>query len=185
MRLPRLTNLTDDQTELSTRLPALRAGTGGPFGIWLRSPELCERVEALAAYCIAESALPLRLRELTLLIVARHFDAPHPWLAHADKAVAAGIDPQALRSLAAGEDPEFTDADERLVYQFSTELLRGHFVADGTFAAVLDRLGERGLVDLVGAIGNFAMFAMLLNAVQADLPPDREPPFPDLRGYGR
>jgi len=60
-----------------------------------------------------------------------------------------------------------------------------HFVDDETFAAGLAELGERGLVDLIGSLGNFSMLAMLLNTFQVDLQPDRDPPFPDVRGYGR
>jgi 4-carboxymuconolactone decarboxylase len=29
------------------------------------------------------------------------------------------------------------------------------------------------------------MLGMLLNTFQVDLQPDKEPPFPDVRGYGR
>ena len=58
-------------------------------------------------------------------------------------------------------------------------------MGDETFAVGLERFGERGLVDLIGALGNFSMLAMLLNTFQVDLQPDREPPFPDVRGYGR
>lgn len=43
-------------------------------------------------------------------------------------------------------------------------------------------LGEAGLIDLIGCLGNFSMLAMLLNAFQVDLQPV-EPPFPDVRGF--
>lgn len=186
MRLPTPDRLSPRQQEVSEAIARRRGGVGGPFRIWLRSPELCEKVEALASYCLSgESALPARLRELALLVTARHWDAQHSWIAHADKAIAAGVDPAALDRLAAGGEPGFPRSDDELLYQFATQVLGRHFVSDDTFAAALELLGERGLVDLIGALGNFSMQAMLLNAVELELPPDREAPFPDLSGFGR
>jgi 4-carboxymuconolactone decarboxylase len=181
MRLEPLTEPSRRQAALGERMTASRGGLAGPFIPLLRSPELFERVEPLATYCSSGSALPGRLRELALLITARHFDAQHSWLAHRGKAESAGLDPAALRRLAEGEDPRFAREDERVLYRFVTEVFRDHFVADDTFAAALACLGERGLVDLAGSLGTFAMLGLLSNAFEVDLPPGQEAPFPDAR----
>jgi 4-carboxymuconolactone decarboxylase len=184
MRLPALTVLTPRQQEISDRISSRRGGTRGPFLVWLRSPELAEKVEALGAYCRFESSLDLRLRELSLLIAARHFDAQYSWNAHIGKAIDAGVSRESLQALAENKEPGFTRRDEDVVYQFSTEILGEHFVSDETFAAALEEFGEAGVVDLIGSLGNFSMLAMLLNTFQVDLQPV-EPPFPDVRGYAR
>ena len=182
MRLPALTDLSPRQQEISDRITARRGGTRGPFLVWLRSPELCERVEALGAYCRFESNLPGRIRELSLLIAARNLDAQYSWNAHIGKAIDMGVSREALQQLAEHKIPEFTSDDEQIAYQFSTEILKDHFVTDETFAAALNEFGEAGLVDLIGCLGNFSMLAMLLNAFQVDLQ-NIEPPYPDVRGY--
>jgi 4-carboxymuconolactone decarboxylase len=184
MRLPELTGLSPRQQEISDRIASRRGGTRGPFLVWLRSPGLCEKVEALGAYCRFESRLDPRLRELSLLVAARHGDAQYSWNAHVGKAIDLGVSAGALAALARNEEPRFTRRDEQVLYQFSAEILRDHFVTDATFAAALDELGEPGLVDLIGSLGNFTMLAMLLNAFQVDLQAV-DPPFPDLRGYAR
>jgi 4-carboxymuconolactone decarboxylase len=185
VRLAPLQQLTPRQAELSDRIAGRRGGTRGPFLVWLRSPELCEKVEALGAYCRFESALPLRLRELSLLEAARHFDAQYSWNAHVDKAVDAGVPRECLERLARGEAPEFVADDERVLHDFATQVLGQHFVDDATFAAALAAFGEQGVVDLIGCLGNFSMLAMLLNTFQVDLQPDRPAPFPDISGYTR
>jgi 4-carboxymuconolactone decarboxylase len=184
MRLPALTAMSPRQQEISDRISSRRGGTRGPFLVWLRSPELCEKVEALGAYCRFESSLDLRLRELSLLIAARHWDAQYSWNAHVGKAIEAGVSRESLQALAENKDPGFTRRDEDAVYQFSTEILADHFVSDAIFALALDELGEQGVIDLIGSLGNFSMLAMLLNACQVDLQAV-EPPFPDVRGYAR
>jgi 4-carboxymuconolactone decarboxylase len=184
MRLPDLTSLSARQQEISDRITSRRGGTRGPFLVWLRSPELCEKVEALGAYCRFESCLDPRLRELSLLIAARHFDAQYSWNAHVGKAADLGVSPESLAALAENRQPHFTRRDERAVYRFSAEILGEHFVSDATFAEALGELGEQGVVDLIGSLGNFSMLAMLLNACQVDLQAV-EPPFPDVRGFAR
>jgi len=177
--------LTPRQRELSERIAGRRGQTRGPFLVWLHSPELCDRVEALGAYVRYESSLELRLRELILLIAARHWGAQYSWNAHVDKAVAAGINPEALLALAHRRAPAFDRRDEQVVHAFCAELLERHFVADETFAEAHELFGDQGVVDIVGTLGNFSMLAMCLNAFEVDLQPDRVPPFPDVEGYTR
>lgn len=184
MRLPALTALSPRQQEISDRIASRRGGTRGPFLVWLRSPELCEKVEALGAYCRFESSLNPRLRELSLLIAARHFDAQYSWNAHVRKAIDLGVSAESLQALAAHEEPSFASHDEQILYQFSTEILHGHFVSDETFALALAEFGEQGLVDAIGSLGNYSMLAMLLNTFRVDLQAV-EPPFPDVRGYAK
>jgi 4-carboxymuconolactone decarboxylase len=107
MRLPALTTLSARQQEISDRITSRRGGTRGPFLVWLRSPELCEKVEAPGAYCHFESSLDPRLRELSLLIAARHWDAQYSWNAHVGKAADLGISRDSLTALAENREPRF------------------------------------------------------------------------------
>ena len=174
--------MTDRQRELSARIAGKRGQTRGPFLVWLHSPELCDRVEALGAYVRFDSSLALRLRELILLIAARHFDAEYSWNAHVLKATEAGVDAAALQRLAAHQDPAFGPRDEQVIHAFCTEVLEDHFVSDETFAEAHELFGSAGVVDIIGSLGNFSMLAMCLNTFEVALPPDSTAPFADLTG---
>ena len=180
MRLPALPALSPRQQEISDRITSRRGGTRGPFLVWLRSPELCEKVEALGAYCRFESALDPRLRELSLLIAARHWDAQYSWNAHAKKTIDAGIPAAAVEAIAERREPVFDDEQDAVFYRFCKELLETHFVSDETFAEALAVFGEEQLVDVVGVLGNSSMLAMCLNAFAVPLKEGDEPPFKDL-----
>src|SRR5258708_23449406 len=105
--IPQFEQLTPRQRELHARIAGKRGQVRGPFLVWLHSPELCDRVEALGAYVRFDSSLELRLRELILLVAARHFDAEYSWNAHVVKAADAGIDAAALHRLATRRAPAF------------------------------------------------------------------------------
>ena len=187
MRVPLINpeDMTERQNEIAARIAGRRGAVRGPFQVWLNSPEVCERVEALGAWLRFESSLPLRLRELSLLIAARHFDAQYSWNAHADKAIEAGIPAGAISAIAQRREPVFDREEDTAFYVFCTELLREHFVSEATFRTAQAHFGTQGLVDTVASLGNFSMLAMLLNAFEVDLQADREPPYPDIRGYAR
>jgi 4-carboxymuconolactone decarboxylase len=185
MRLPALTEFSPRQQQVSDAIAAKRGATRGPFLIWLRSPELAEKVDALGAYCRFDSSINERLRELSLLIAARHFDARYSWNAHHLKAIAAGVRAEAITELAENKVPAFANADEQLLYTFASQVLGDHFVDQETFDAALAEWGEAGVVDIIGCLGNFSMLAMLLNTFEVDLKPGDPEPFPDVRDHAK
>jgi len=170
-------SLNPRQRELAERISGRRGRLGAPFRIWLRSPELCDRVEALGAFARFEAALPLKYRELGLCLAARAFDSPYPWNAHARKTVEEGIRQEAMDAIAAGSEPSFEDPDDELFYRFCTELLRTRHVSDETFAEAFDRFGEQSLIDTIGVLGNATMLSMCLNTFEVDLPEGVAPAF--------
>lgn len=187
MRLPKIDpeQYSPRQREVAERIAGRRGAVRGPFQVWLNSPEVCERVEALGAFLRFESSLPLRLRELSLLIAARHMDAQYSWNAHVDKTVEEGIPRAAVEAIARGDAPVFDRPEDTAFYAFCHELLTEHFVSEATFSEALEHFGPDGLVDTVASLGNFTMLGMCLNAFEVDLQADREPPYPDIRGYAR
>lgn len=173
------------QQELAARIAGRRGAVRGPFRVWLHSPEMCERAESLGAFARFDCSLPEHLRELALLMAARNWDAQYSWNAHVRQAIDAGIPEAAVQAIAENREAVFDDKADAAFYRFCREILRDHFVSDETFARAHECFGAKGLVDTIGALGNFTMLGMCLNTFQVDLQPDRTPPFPDIRGHGR
>ena len=185
MRLPKLQydQLTPRQREAYDKHVAKRDRVSGPYNVWLHSPELMELVSPISNYNRWHAALPEKLREFGILVTARYWDAQYSWNAHVDKARAAGIPQSVIDDLAAKRTPTFKADNERVYYTFAMEVLENHFVSDKTFAEARAIFGERGVVDLIGAIGYFSMLQICLNSAEVDLQADRTPPFADVRGY--
>ncbi|MGD9942469.1 MAG: carboxymuconolactone decarboxylase family protein [Burkholderiaceae bacterium] len=185
MRLPKLgyDDLDDRQKQSFERHAVRRKVVTGPYYVWLHSPDLMDKVSALATYLRLDCKLPEKLREFGILVTARFWDAQYSWNSHVDKAIAAGISHDVVKALAEGRRPDFQEADERIYYDFATELLQNHFVSDETFAAARTMFGDEALVDLIGSVGYWSMLAMCLNSAEVDLQAGRAPPFPDMHGY--
>jgi 4-carboxymuconolactone decarboxylase len=152
-----------------------RGGMSGPFNVLLRSPEMGDAVQKLGAQVRFHSSLPPRLNEYAIIITGRFWNAQYEWYAHKRLALQAGLSPAIVDALGAGRRPAVMKPDEEAVYNFVTELLRSKQVSDAAFEAARDKLGERGLVDLVGVVGYYGLVSMVLNVDRYPLPPGVQP----------
>ena len=99
------------------------------------------------------------------LMTVRHWNAAYPWSAQAKTALKAGLDPEIIEAINAGEQPEFTDAADAAVHAATRELLATGTLSDDGFKAAESALGYTRLVEVVGAIGHFCATAMMANVV--------------------
>jgi 4-carboxymuconolactone decarboxylase len=154
---------------------------GSPFNVFLRSPEMGDSLQKVGSYIRFKSSLGMRLNEMAILMVARHWTAQYEWHAHHRLALQAGLDPKIAEDIAQGRRPSGMKPDEEAVYDFCRELLDTKQVGDATYKAVLDRFGERGVMDLIGVAGYYTLVAMVLNVDRTPVPGDARPPLPALK----
>ena len=143
-----------------------RGKLGGPFVPLLRSPELMARVQKVGEFLRFESALPDRIKELAILVVARHWDQPYEWSFHLPLALKAGVTRAAAEAIAEGRPPERLTADEAAAYGLLRELLETRQVGDDAYAAALTAFGEAGVVELIAFGGYYGFLAMVMNAAR-------------------
>lgn len=146
------------------------AGLRGPFNALLRSPELCDLVQRVGAYVRFKTSLPAALNEMAICMAGRKWTAQYEFYAHRRLALEAGLDAAILDAIAAGQRPAKLSEDEALVYDFAKDLLDSGQVSDAIYARVKDRFGERGVIDLIGAVGYYSMVSMVLNVARVPLP---------------
>jgi len=165
----------EQRTMIEHLLSGERGGTGGPFNVLLRSPEMGDAVQQLGARVRYHSSLPSRLNEMAILLTAREWTAHYEWYAHKRLALQAGLNPAIVDAIAAGRRPAALRDEERALYDFQTELLRTKNVSDATFRAAVAAFGERGVVDLLCNVGYYHLVSMILNVDRYPLPADAKP----------
>ena len=163
--------LTPEQKKLTDNLlSGERKGMDGPFNVLLRSPEMGDLAQKLGAQIRFHSTLPDKLRELAIITTGRYWNAQYEWYAHKRLALQVGVSQATVDAIAAGKRPTSMPADEEIVYNFCNELLNTKQVSDAAYAAAKARLGERGVVDLIGLVGYYHLVSMLLNVDRYPLP---------------
>jgi 4-carboxymuconolactone decarboxylase len=171
-----LEEMTPEQRRMAENvLAGPRKSLSGPFSTFVYSPDTGDCAQKLGAQVRFRNSLPEKLKELAILVVARFWTAQYEWYAHQRMALEAGLDPAIAAAIAAGKRPQRLADDERAIYDFATELLDGREVSDATFAAVKDRFGDKGVVDLICLMGYYGLVSMTLNVNRFPLPAGATP----------
>ncbi len=172
-RMPPLSEneLTQAQEAVIEELLTVRGiAPRGPWIPLLRSPDVLTRARSMGDYLRYESALPPRLSELVILLVAREWTQHYEWYAHRDIALEAGLSLETVGAIAAGRYPDDLKEDETVIYDFCIELMREKEVSDTNYSRVFERFGERGVIDTVGIVGYYTLLAMVMNTARTPLP---------------
>jgi 4-carboxymuconolactone decarboxylase len=166
--------MTPEQKAIADQIVATRGSMGGPFNAWLRDPPLADRLQKLGEQIRFHASLPGALNEFAILITARHWTSQFEWYAHYPLAMKAGLEPSVAADLADGVKPRGMSDDEAAIYDFSIALHAHGDVDDATYRRVLDRFGEKGVMDLIAVNGYYDLVSMTLNVARV-LPPAGTP----------
>lgn len=159
--------MTADQRQVHDAILAGPRGVvRGPVKVWLHNPGLARPAQELGAYCRFGTVLPARLSELAVILTAAHWRAGYEWQAHAPLARKEGIPVQALEAIRTGAEPSFEQADEQIVYHFTTALLTEQAVPAALWTEAQATLGMQGVIDLVGVLGYYALISMTIKAFE-------------------
>lgn len=174
--MSRLAPLAPDQLSPQQRavFDAIASGprgqVRGPLAVWLHSADLAAKAQDLGAYCRYGSSLEPRLSELAILMTATHWQAGFEWFAHAPAALKGGLTPDQVEALRLGVEPAFQRDDEKAVYAFADALLKTRKVPQAVYDQAVAVLGERGVVDLTGVLGYYALISMTITAFDIKVP---------------
>jgi 4-carboxymuconolactone decarboxylase len=177
-RFPELRDeeLDDEQRRVvATIMAGPRGGLPGPFVPLLHNPMLADRVQSLGAYLRFECSLPEDLKELAIIVTARHWTAQFEWYAHRRFALEAGISNEIVAAIAEDRRPDDLSPVRAAVYDFCIELHEEGQVSAPTFQRALDHLDRGRLMELIGLCGYYTLIAMVLNVAEVPIP-DGEPP---------
>jgi 4-carboxymuconolactone decarboxylase len=170
--------LTPEQKAMVDDLLAgSRTSLNGPFNALLRSPEMGNLAQNLGEYVRFRTSVPRRLNEMAILLTARWWSSQYEWHAHKTLALESGLSAAVIDDIHAGRRPAAMKADEAVVYDFSTELRERRRVSDRTFEAAVKLLGDKGVMDLVAAMGYYDLVSMVLNVDRYPLPAGAPLPF--------
>jgi 4-carboxymuconolactone decarboxylase len=147
-----------------------------PYKVYMRSPELASKLEAVSDYVRWGAGQPPRLTELAIMITARQWSSQWIWRAHYRAGVRGGLDPSVGADIAAGKRPDKMKEHETVLYNYAMEMYRDRSVSDQTYAAAVKQFGEKGLIDLVATMGYYDTVAMTLITAKAVTPKEDDVP---------
>jgi 4-carboxymuconolactone decarboxylase len=150
-------------------------GLVGPFNAFVHAPGVGRRLSSLGATLRFGTSIERRLSEVAIITVGARWKAEFEWYVHSRMAREHGVPDAVVDAIGRGEDPPFTDGDERTVYLAARQLTDDGRLDAAAYDAAQQLLGDAGLVELVSLCGYYTLISYLLNAFEVPLPPDGTP----------
>jgi len=159
----------EDVRNILERLPV-------PLNIFriMAHAETCFRpLLRLGTAILSKQQLSSKLRELAILRVAQLSPARYEWVQHVPIAKAVGATNAQVEALERGDiAADCFDPVERLVLQFTTEVVRDVGASDAVFAQMAKQFSPCEIVELILAVGFYMTMARLMETTRIDIEPD-------------
>ena len=126
----------------------------------------------LGTSILGQQKLSGKLRELAILRVTQLSPARYEWVQHVPIAKAVGVSDEQINAVERGDIGACFDADERLVLDFTAELVRAAKPSDALRDQLVAHFSPQEIVELVLAIGFYMTMARLMEVTGVDLEPD-------------
>jgi Uncharacterized conserved protein len=134
-----------------------------------QSPHVVRNFIKLGNSLIGRTELSPKLRELTIMRIAKLCYSEYEWAQHTLIALEAGVSQKQLDTIDSWKESDSFIEEERAVLRYVDEVARNVKVTDETFAALRRYLSERSIVELTLAIGWWGMVARLLVPLEVDI----------------
>ena len=142
----------------------------GPFNPLLYSPMLGQ---GFLEYLSAErkhTTLDAKVREVIILSVGAVWQSAYELYAHTAVAEKAGLDPEVVQALAAGQITTALPEEQQAAHEFSRALAADHKVDAALYARAEKAFGRKGVVDMIHLITLYMGTSALLNAFAVPTP---------------
>ena len=177
-RLPDILGaLPPEAQKVYDRITTKRGKIGGPYVPLMHHPELAESLGGLGEYLRFGSTLPGDLRELAILITARHVAQPFEWVMHAPVAVKEGLPADIIEQVRLRGDLSKLPARYVRAARVVQHVLARESVPRALQDATEQEVGVTGLIELVVLAGYYQTIAAVLFAFDVPLPAGTPAPF--------
>ena len=149
----------------------------GPAAVSMHSPKAAEPIHLLNQ-TLRKTVVGPRFFELSALIAAREFDQQYEWSGHEPAALRAGLEQPVIDVVKFNKDMTGLAEKDATVIRLGRAIFRDHKVSPELWARAEALFGRQGAVEITTIMGDYAMAAVFLIAVDQQLPPERKPLLP-------
>lgn len=158
----------------------------GPFAPMLRFPAFGRAAWVYTKALIDNAKLPKPAHEAAILATGAAFNSRYELYAHERVGKAAGLSPEKVATIAAGQRPSDLTEEEAATYDVAVVLAGGRQLPASTYDRAVRAFGEEQAAELIYLIGGYCLVSLLLNAYDMSVPGRQEglPDDPDEETAG-
>jgi 4-carboxymuconolactone decarboxylase len=139
------------------------------YKVVANSPHVARNVIRLGNSLIGRTTLSPKLRELTVMRIARLCDCEYEWVQHIPVALQSGVSQAQLDAIGSWEKANDFSDEERAILQYVDEVAQNVKVTDATFETLKKYLNEQHIVEITLAIGWWGMLARLFVPLEVEV----------------
>ncbi len=155
--------------EIYDRLDAHGARIINLYQAMGQSPSVLRGFLGLGNALLTRTKFSAKLRELTILRIAKMSGCEYEWAQHYPVAIEMGVSEVQAKDVANWQASKNFGDEERAVLQYVDEVAKNFAPADGTFRELQRYLDEQSIVELTMSIGFWGMLARFLVALQVEV----------------
>ena len=150
----------------------------GPFAPMLRFPAFGRAAWVYTKALIDNAKLPKAAHEAAILATGAAFNSRYELYAHERVGEAAGLLPEKVATISAGQRPADLSEEEAAAYDVAVVLAGGRQLPASTYDRAVRAFGEEQTAELIYLVGGYCLVSLLLNAYDVSVP-GREEGLPD------
>ncbi|MEY4641138.1 MAG: hypothetical protein RLZZ227_1132 [Pseudomonadota bacterium] len=150
----------------------------GPAGVSLHMPKVAQAMDILNQYLRYDSIIGRRYIETAVLVAAREFDQQYEWTFHEGAALTEGAPQATVNAIKFDQSLAGLEEKDRLIIQYGREIFRDHHLSAETWAQTVTAFTQQGALEIAAIMGDYLLAAVLLHAVDQQLPADMAPTMP-------
>ena len=140
----------------------------GPRNVTVYSPIVAEVIESGRRLYTA-GVLTSAQAQLVILLAGWEIESKVVWTDHEPAAIAAGVPKEVVDAVKFDRLVDDVAAEYSAIIRFARQLYRDHEVDSDVYAELVEYVGERGMVEIVGLLGRYVTIGTLMNAVDQHL----------------
>ena len=162
---------------LNIPIPTGSDSVPGPTNFLLIDPKVGQAITRLGTELNAVEEIPLRLRELVILVTAREMRCETEWAAHTRMGRAVGLTEDEMSAILRGEMAPSLSPTESIATRLVRTLVAERDVPDALYDEAVRELGTVLLFDIVMMSAFYTLMAYPMTAFRAPLPQGAAPVF--------
>ena len=151
----------------------------GPAAFSPHMPRVADGMDLINQYLRYDSKLGRKNIEIAIILAARAFDQQYEWASHAPTALNEGASQATVDAIAHGHSTEGLPKEDSLIIRYGRELFEDNHVSSATWAEAVSLFGQQGALEIAAIMGDYAMAAVILNAIDQHIPADRPARMPE------
>jgi len=141
----------------------------GPAATSLYSMGVALPMDQLNKY-LRNTVVGTAMYQICTLVAAREFDENYEWNSHEAGAKRANVDQKTIDAIKFNRPLDGLPEKEALVVRFGRAIFQDRKVSPELYAKVVEVFGQQGMFELTAVMGDYAMAAIMLRAVDQHVP---------------